>query len=87
MGASVYGVGASVYGSLVILVSALGPNPSFFLFWGILLNRGLDLDQGLTKIFGIPFTLYIQKFEKNEVVNIFTYRPEWVNISLVTLSL
>ena len=48
VGASVYGVGASVYGSLVILVSALGPNPSFFLFWGILLNRGLDLDQGLT---------------------------------------
>ena len=47
MGASVYGVGASVYGSLVILVSALGPNPSFF-FWGILLNRGLDLDQGFT---------------------------------------
>ena len=30
--ASVYGVGASVYGygSLVILVSAQGPNPSFF---------------------------------------------------------
>ena len=38
----------------VILVSALGPNPSFFLFWGTLFNlgvcwdRGLDLDQGLT---------------------------------------
>ena len=48
VGASVCGVGASVYGTLVILVSALGPNPSFFLFWGILLNRGLDLDQGLT---------------------------------------
>jgi len=30
------------------------------------------------KIFGIPFTLYIQKCEKNEVVNIFTYRTEWV---------
>ena len=40
----------------VILVSALGPNPSFFLFWGLLFNLGacwdrgpdLDLDQGLT---------------------------------------
>ena len=29
VGASVYGVRASVYGSLVILVSAQGPNPSF----------------------------------------------------------
>ena len=34
VGARVYGVGARVYGSLVILVSALGPNPSFFLFRG-----------------------------------------------------
>ena len=40
----------------VILVSALGPNPSFFLFGGLLFNLGacwdrgpdLDLDQGLT---------------------------------------
>ena len=38
----------------VILVSALGPNPSFFLFGGLLFNlgvwwdRGLDFDQGLT---------------------------------------
>ena len=50
VGARVYGVGARVYGSLVILVSNLAPNPSFFLFGGILQNRGLnlDLDQGLT---------------------------------------
>ena len=33
-GARVYAAGARVYASLVILVSALGPNPSFFLFWG-----------------------------------------------------
>ena len=38
----------------VILVSALGPNPSFYLFWrtyiqlGGLFDRGLDLAQGLT---------------------------------------
>ena len=39
----------------VILVSALGPNPSFFLFGGLLFYLGvcplgsdLDLDQGLT---------------------------------------
>ena len=40
----------------VILVSALGLNPSFFLFGGLLFNLGacwdrgpdLDLDQGLT---------------------------------------
>ena len=40
----------------VILVSALGPNPSFFLFGGLLFNLGacwdrgpdLELDQGLT---------------------------------------
>ena len=37
----------------VILVSALGPNPSFFLFWGTFIQLGvcwdsdLDLDQGL----------------------------------------
>ena len=35
------------------------------------------------KIFGIAFTLYIQKFEKNEVVNIFTYGPEWVKETVV----
>ena len=65
MGASVYGVGASVYGSLVILVSALGPNPSFFLFWGILLNRGLDLDQGLTiKVFLCPLERKIPELFK-----------------------
>ena len=42
----------------VILVSALGPNPSFFLFWGTFIHLGgllgqgpdLDLDQGLTII-------------------------------------
>ena len=36
----------------VIIVSALGPNPSFFLFWGTFFYLGvcwdLDLDQGLT---------------------------------------
>ena len=40
----------------VILVSAIGPNPSFFLFWGTFIQLGgllgqgpdLDLDQGLT---------------------------------------
>ena len=37
------------------------------------------------KIFGIAFTLYIQKFEKNEVVNIFTYGPEWVKETVVVL--
>ena len=37
----------------VILVSALGPNPSFFLFWGTFIRLwGLDsdLDQGLTTV-------------------------------------
>ena len=43
VGARVYGVETRVYGSLVILVLAHGPNPSFFLFGGILLNKGLDL--------------------------------------------
>ena len=33
-GARVYAAGARVYASLVIIVSAQGPNPSFFLFWG-----------------------------------------------------
>ena len=46
MGASVYGVGASVYGSLVILVSALGPNPSFFLFLGNFTQQELGLRLG-----------------------------------------
>ena len=34
----------------VILVSAHGPNPSFFLFWGVCWDRGFDLElgQGLT---------------------------------------
>ncbi len=40
----------------VILVSALGPNPSFFLFWGTfirlggLLGRGLEPELGLDNI-------------------------------------
>ena len=46
MGARVYGVGARVYGSLVILVSALGPNPSFFLFLGNFTQQGLGLGLG-----------------------------------------
>ena len=46
VGARVYGVGARVYGSLVILVSALGPNPSFFLFWGTFIQLGGLLGQG-----------------------------------------
>ena len=29
-----------------------------------------------------PFTLYIRKFEKNEVVNIFTFRPKWVKCNI-----
>ena len=49
-----FGVGGVV--AHVILVSALGPNPSFSFFWGLLFNLGacldrgpdLDLDQGLT---------------------------------------
>ena len=52
--ACVYGVWASVYGSRVILVSAQGPNPSFFLFIRLLFDLGVcwdqDLDQGLTNI-------------------------------------
>ena len=31
----------------VILVSALGPNPSFFLFWGTFIQLGGLLGQGL----------------------------------------
>ncbi len=31
----------------VILVSALGPNPSFFLFWATLIQLGGLLGQGL----------------------------------------
>ena len=40
----------------VILVSAQGPDPSFFFFWGLLFDLGAclgldsDLDQGLTII-------------------------------------
>ena len=52
MGASAYGVGASVYGSHVIVISAQGTNPSFFVFIRLLFNLGAcwdrDLDQGLT---------------------------------------
>ena len=47
VGARVYGVGARVYGSLVILVSAQGPNPSFFFFWGTFIQLGTCLDKGL----------------------------------------
>ena len=52
----------------VILVSAQGPNPSFFLFWGDFYfdlgacwDKGLDsdLDQGLT----IPTTLYLTELD------------------------
>ena len=50
------GVGGVGWVAHVILVSAQGPNPSFFLLGGLLFNLGacwdrgpdLDLDQGLT---------------------------------------
>ena len=39
----------------MILVSSLGPNPSFFLFWGTFIRLGVhwdqDLDQGLTIVY------------------------------------
>ena len=45
----------------VILVSALGPNPSFFHFWGLLFDLGAcwdsDLDQGLTIMKPIEFLM------------------------------
>ena len=40
-----YGVGGVVVAH-VILVSALGPNPSFFLFWGTFIQLGGLLGQG-----------------------------------------
>ena len=39
------GVGGVV--AHVILVSALGPNPSYFLFWGTFIQLGGLLGQGL----------------------------------------
>ena len=58
VGASVYGVGARVYGSLVILVSAQGPNPSFFLFirLGGLLGPGFG--PGLDNYFHLAVLLH-----------------------------
>ena len=45
----------------MILVSALGPNPSFFHFWGLLFDLGAcwdsDLDQGLTIMKPIEFLM------------------------------
>ena len=43
-----YRVGGGVGGWVahVILVSALGPNPSFFLFWGTFIQLGGLLGQG-----------------------------------------
>ena len=46
-GAITFAVGARVYGNLVISVSALGPKPSFFLFWEVLFNLGVCWDRGL----------------------------------------
>ena len=40
-----FGVGGVV--AHVILVSAQGPNPSFFFFWGTLIRLGGLLGQGL----------------------------------------
>ena len=37
----------------VILVSALGPNPSFFLFWGTFIRLGGLLGQGLEPELGL----------------------------------
>ena len=41
-----YRVGGVVVVAHVILVSALGPNPSFFLFWGTFIQLGGLLGQG-----------------------------------------
>ena len=41
-----YAAGASVNARLMILVSALGPNPSFFLFWWTFIQLGGLLGQG-----------------------------------------
>ena len=41
------GVGWWCWVTHVILVSALGPNPSFFLSWGTLIQLGSLLGQGL----------------------------------------
>ena len=52
-----YGWGGGVGGVVahVILVSALGPNPSFFLFWGTFILLGGLLGQGLGLALGPGF--------------------------------
>ena len=72
-----YGVGWAAH---VILVSALGPNPSFFLFWGLLFNLGIcwdrgldsDLDQGLTivsmnKFFWVTLIIWSLAAVRNQI--------------------
>ena len=59
----------------VILVSALGPNPSFFLFWGTFIQLGGLLGQGPGLGLGpgldnrIPIFLYPKPNTYNLVLN------------------
>ena len=73
------GGGVVVVVAHVILVSALGPNPSFFLYWGTFIQLGAcwdkgldsDLDQGLTiKLKGLDIFLHTSHLcacSRNEV--------------------
>ena len=45
----------------VILVSAQGPNPSFFFFWGILFDLGACLDKGLDSDLDQGLTIIVQE--------------------------
>ena len=68
----------------VILVSALGPNPSFSFFGGLLFNFGacwdrgldLDLDQGLTIMLSI--ILLVMLMVGTDAYN--NTVPEWIDL-------
>ena len=47
------------YSPSVILVSAQGPNPSFFFFWGTFIRLGGLLVQGLGLGLGPDLTIYL----------------------------
>ena len=64
------------YNSIEELDIKLNMNVFFFKICKVNINP-------LRAEFGISFSLQTQKFEKKEVVNIFTYRTERVNITLI----
>ena len=60
----------------VILVSALGPNPSFFLFWGTFIQLGGLLGQGSGLGLGPGLDNHFKMIKSKQGLTIISYNEE-----------